>query len=319
MSGATASVPASPPIVRRRLSRTVSRCKRHTVALAVVLSVLTGCHLGGEGPVSKALLTSRRLSQQGQLALEKHDLAKAESLLNQAVRTCPDDVEARRQHAESLWAMGHRQAAADQLERAMRQCSADPLAHARLAQLRLEMGQIEPALQQADRALDLDPQAGVAWTVRARAKRQSGKLESALADYQRALSLSPGDRGLLLEISELYRELDRPARALATLHALADTYPPGEEPQNVLYLAGLAQAALGRFDEAAQSMTAARDRGPPTPEILTCLGEYELRSGREDRARKAVQQALAIDPHDSAGIALSRQLELAAHRATRAN
>ena len=50
---------------------------------------------------------------------------------------------------------------------------------------------------------------------------------------------------MLREVAELYRQLNQPERALQTLQLLAETYSPGEEPADCLYLTGLAYVALG--------------------------------------------------------------------------
>ena len=100
--------------------------------------------------------------------------------------------------------------------------------------------------------------------------RAAGQPREALADYLRALSYAPNDRAILREIAELHRQLNQPERALQTLQTLADTYPPGEEPGQVLYLMGLAYVALGRYDDGVESLSAAvtrethcRDALPP--------------------------------------------------------
>ena len=132
----------------------------------------------------------------------------------------------------------------------------------------------------------------------------TGRQDQALADYHRAIGYAPNDRQILLQIAELYRQLNRPRRALATLHSLAATYSPGEEPQQVLYLTGLAYVALGRYDEGIESLSTAAIREQPTPEILFRLGEAELLAGRPAQAEAAAQQALALQPRH----AQSRQL-----------
>ena len=70
----------------------------------------------------------------------------------------------------------------------------------------------------------------------------------------------------------LYRQLGQPARALATLHHLLDTYPPGEEPQLSLLLEGQTLADLGRPTQAAESLHAAVRRGPPNARGLLPVG-----------------------------------------------
>jgi tetratricopeptide (TPR) repeat protein len=152
------------------------------------------------------------------------------------------------------------------------------------------------AYQTAQLALDLDPKLASAWAVRGRVKCARGQLRAALADLHHALSLEPGNRDVQLGIAELYRQLNEPQRALAMLQNLIDSYPPGEEPQQAVYLEGLAYMTLGRYDDAAESLAIAKVRGEPTPEILCQLGEAELLAGRPMRAAAAAREALALDP-----------------------
>ena len=82
-----------------------------------------------------------------------------------------------------------------------------------------------------------------------------------------------------------------------TLQAVADGCLPGTEPQQVLYLEGLALSALGRYSDAVEALSQAAKRNAPTTDILCRLSEAELLSGRVNEAQITVQQALAIDPN----------------------
>lgn len=266
------------------------------IAVSASLSV-TGCRLlGRERSVSQSLIASRQFCQQGVAAMERGEWQRANELLAKAVRTCPLDADAHRYYAEVLWQRDRREEAIAELEEASRLAVDDPELHVLLAEKRLAMGGLELARQSAKYAIDLDPKLADAWAVRGRVRRADRRLRQALDDYLRALGLAPDDRRILLEVAELYRELKQPERALATLQRLGDTYSPGEEPQHVLYLEGLAYSAMGRWDEAAVSFATASVREPPTSEILFRLGEAELLAGRPARAAAAAQEALTLDP-----------------------
>jgi len=259
--------------------------------------LLQGCRLPGrDGPVSQSLATCRQLSQRGIGALERGQPAEAESLLADAVRACPADPDARRYYGEALWRRGARQAAVAQLEEAGRLVSEDAAVRVRLAEMYLALGQVQRAWQNAEQAIDLNPKLPAAWTIRGRLLRSAGRPWHALADYHRALGYSRDDRQVLLEVAQLHRELDRPQQALATLQTLADTYSPGEEPQQVLYLQGLACVAMDRYEDGIEKFAAAAVRGQPTPEILCHLGEAELSTGHPQEAAAAARHALALDP-----------------------
>lgn len=280
------------------------------VGAALALAA-AGCRFpGDEGPVSESLVASRQLCHQGVSAIERGQWEQAEQVLADAVAKCPVDPDARRHYADALWHRGQREQAVWQLEEASRLALDDATLHMLLAEKRLAMGHVELARQTAQYAIDLDPKLAGAWAIRGRVSHASGQPREALADYHRALGLAPDDREIQLEIAKLYGELSQPRRALAALDNLADAYPSGEEPQQVLYLRGLAYATLERWDEAADSFSAAGAREGPTAEILFQLGRAELMAGRPAQAEAAVRQALALDPRHQPSRELLGQVEL---------
>jgi len=281
------------------------------IAVAIVVA-LTGCRLPGmEGPVSRSLATSRQLCQQGVSAMEHQQWQRAEQLLQQAVRTCSADPDARRNYAEVLWNRGAQQEAVNHLEEAARLVPGDPTVEVRLAEMRLAMNQPDLAIRHSQRALELAPRLPAAWAMRGRILRANGQLREALAAYHRALGYGPSDRSIPLEIAELYGQLGEPQRALVTLQNLAETYSPGEEPQRVLYLEGLAYKALNRYEEAIESFAGANARLAPSLEALRQLAECQLALGRPQEAAAAAREALALDPQDQVSRDLLGRIEVA--------
>ena len=245
--------------------------------LALLIVSAAGCRIPGlGGPVSDSLANSRQFSQQGVAALERGQQADAERLLAKAVETCPTNCEARRDYAEALWQRGARADALTQLAEACRLTPEDAALRVRQAEMYLAMGQLGMARGSADQAIALNPKLPAAWAIRARVLRAAGDLRQALADCHRALDYGPFDQHVLLDVAELYRQMNQPQRALETLQNLADTYTtPAEEPQQVLYLMGLAYVALHRYDDGVQSLAAAAARERPTPEILYQLAQAQ--------------------------------------------
>jgi tetratricopeptide (TPR) repeat protein len=280
------------------------------IGLLAVLSA--GCRLPGQqGPVPQSLADCRRLSQRGVAALERGEQAEAEPLLAQAVAACPVDAESRRHYAESLWRRGAQQDAIAQLEKAGHLDGEDASLWTRLAEMHLAAGQPELAWQNVEQALRLDPKLPGAWAVRGAIRRAAGQPGEALADYLHALSLMPNDRAILEEVAEIHRQLNQPDRALQTLQTLADTYSPGEEPGQVLYLMGMAYVAQGRNNEALESYSAAVSRGKPTPDMFYRLAETQLLAGRPAAASDAARQALALQPQHQPSRDLLQRIELA--------
>ena len=282
------------------------------ILILVTATALPGCQILSRcGPVSRSLVESRQLCQRGIAAMERGQWEEADELLSEAVDACPENQDSHRHFAEVLWRKGHRLEAMEHLEQAHRLAVDDASLMVTIAEKRLALGQAEAARRSAQNALDLDPKLPEAWAARGRVRRRDGQLRMALADYHRALGLAPDDSEILMEVAELHTEMGRPQRSLAALHKVANTWPPGTEPQHLLYLEGLAYSALGRHDEALDSLAAAVARDKPTPEILFRLGEAELLAGRFTRAAAAAQEALSIDPGHQPSLGLLDRVRIA--------
>jgi hypothetical protein len=98
---------------------------------------------------------------------------------------------------------------------------------------------------------------------------------------------------------------------LQSLQTLADSYTPGEEPQNVLYLTGAACLALSRYDEAVESMRAAVARGKPNSDLLCRLAEAEFLAGRSREAAATASEALALQPQHQPSLELLQRIDAA--------
>lgn len=275
--------------------------------------LLCGCRSLGpkRGPKPQELATCRQLTVQGTSAMERGDWKRAESLLARAVEACPVDVDARRQYAEALW---HRQALTEclaQLEEARKLVETDPALAVRAGEVYAATGQMQKAQSLADEALRLDPKHAAAWTLRGRVAGATGQPRQALANYQRALGYEPDRQDIAIQIAETYRQLNEPQRALVTLQAVSSKCAPGNEPQQVLYLEGMALAALGRYDEASQTLTQASRADRPSAEILCALADAELHSGHVAKAQACVQEALLLDPQHAGSRLLMARLAAA--------
>lgn len=282
----------------------------------LLLVAVCGCRLpGGDGPVSQSLVTCRQLSRQGVAELERGRWSQAEALLTQAVDSCPADPDARAHLAEALWHRGARAEALAQLAQAAELAPDNAALRVRLAEMHLAEGDLAAAGRSAEAAIDLDPKLSSAWAVRGEVLNARGLPRQALADYHRALGYAPDSQSLKFQVAELYRRLNEPQKALAMLQNLAETYSPGEEPQQVLYLQGLALMALSRYDGACDVLGSAALRARPTPDILYHLAEAELLAGRTQNAVRTIQQAIAMNPEHEPSRALLGRIKVAQQRA----
>jgi tetratricopeptide (TPR) repeat protein len=299
-------------VARRHGGSFVRGCHAHGFAWACVACMCCGCHLlGGQQPVSKQESASRQLSQRGISLVEQGDWKKGEENLAAAIKTFPGDPEAHHHYAEVLWHKGDRTGALAQMMEAIRLNGDDPQLLVRAGEMTLELGHTDDAGKLAGEALALNPRLSTAWTLRGEVAELRGQMQESLADLDRALEFQHDDKRTLFLVAELYRQQGRPDRALGTLETLRDCYPPGEEPQQILVLEGLAFSALRRFDEAVDIYNFALSRDPQSIDLCDRLAEAQLLGGRPREAAITIEQALTMDPSHLPSRALAERIDVA--------
>lgn len=260
-------------------------------------------------PVGDDVVAARQMSLRGLEAMQRDEWEEAEGLLEKAVQTSPVDERARCRYAETLWRRGARENAIAQMEEAVRLSGNDSRLLVQLGEMHLAHGDLPRASRRAGQAIAADSRSAAAWALRGDVLRKTGNGLDALLCYHRALTYQEHFPHVQLSAAEIYRESGRPQRALSTLELLADQYPPGQEPQEVLLHKGLALRSLGRFEDAADCLATAAKRGEPTVNLLVHLSEAHLLAGDPASASLAINQALARDPRHAAGLQLREQIE----------
>ena len=269
----------------------VTVCGIAAAALAIVTGA--GCRLiPRSGPVPQEVADARRLCNEGLSAADRKDLLRAEGLLEQAVKNCPTDVDARRHYADVLWQRGERMAAVTQIAEALRLSPGDTILCIDGGRMYMELGLLDDADRLSREAVRVAPRSEKAWRLHGQVALARGRPEEALADYHRALAIAPDDRELILDTAEIYRRLGRPQRALATLAILGESYPPNQTPPQVLALEGMAQEALDRPTDAIESYRQAVARGLDSQDVATRLARLE-QAAAEDRSQTAVAETPA--------------------------
>ena len=173
----------------------------------------------------------------------------------------------------------------------------------------LANGDIEKATQRATAATKANRHLASARALQGDIFSRQERYEEALACYHRALSYQPHYPRVQLASANIYRRLGRPQRALGTMQWLADRYPPGDAPRDVMHMQGLALHDLGRFEDATACLTQARLRGPANADLLFDLSVAQLAAGRPTDARLTLDEALAMDPSHAAGQQLKAQID----------
>ncbi|NDC63604.1 MAG: hypothetical protein EBZ59_06370 [Planctomycetia bacterium] len=272
-----------PPMIRVRTTAAFA-----PAAAAILIAASgAGCRfIPRAGPVSQDLAEARRLCNAGLSAADQNDLMRAEGLLERAVKRCPTDIDARRHYADVLWKRGERMDAVKQIAAAMQIAPDDVGLCVDGGRMYMELGLLDDADRLARQAVGGAPRSAEAWRLHGQVSLARGKAEESLADFHRALALAPDDRDILLETAEVYRRLDRPQRALATLAILGETYGPNQAPAHVLELEGMAQEALGRRTDAIESYRQAIARGGASAAATARLAALQQETERDGVVRR---------------------------------
>jgi len=241
--------------------------------------------------------------------MELGEWERARAVLDKAVTTSPTDADARRHLAEALWQSYSPREAVVHMEAAVKLDPRHAPTIVRAGEMLLEVGAVDRALQRAEEAIALNSTLAGGWALRGRVERQRGNAVRALADMQQALRFAPHQTDVLLQIAEVQYELGRPQRALTMLHRLLDIYPPGEEPQQALWLEGLAYGAMERHQDAVDSLAAASSRGQPSADLLYQLARAEQSTGQTAAAANTARRVLALNGEHPQSKILLAQLQ----------
>jgi tetratricopeptide (TPR) repeat protein len=295
--------------------RTFSRVPKQRIrrpkgrGLLILLVVAAGgCGTFGRRTADE-VVSARQLSLRGMEAVERGRWQEAETYFNRALETHPSDERAHRQLAEIEWQRGAQDEAVGHMQEAARLSGGDAAVLIRLGQMQLARGDLVQALHSAEEAIRIDRAEAGAWALKGHVLRQQGQRTEALAAYHRALSHQQHYAEVQLAAADIYRELGLPQRMLGTLDALADRYPPGQQPQQVLLMQGLALKSLGRHQDAVESLALAARCGPASADLLYELADAQLQAGDPTNARLALSQALAQSPQHAASLRLQSHLD----------
>jgi tetratricopeptide (TPR) repeat protein len=126
---------------------------------------------------------------------------------------------------------------------------------------------------------------------------RAGKADEAAKAYRRAIALEPKAAEVYLELVSLLARTDRTSEAEAVIRQAQSQLPEDRRP---LILAECYQL-LGKADLAEQSYQDALARQPKDLVLLRRTAEFYLRAGRNDRAKKYLDQLLELAAADPKG------------------
>lgn len=269
----------------------------------------SGCASLSKNKIDENVVSARQLSLRGVDAMQHGRMTEAETLFSSALEVCPQDERIQCHYAETLWQVGERERAIAHMEQAVRLSGGNAELLVRLGDMYLAQGDLQRAARQAELATRAKRQLASAWALRGDVLSRTGHPDESLASYHRALSYQGHYPRVQLAIAETYRQQGRHARTLATLRSLADGYPGGEVPLDVLVHQGIALKELGRYEAAIETFAEAATEGETTPDRLYHLAEAQLLAGDPINARLTARTALAKTPQHGPSRDLVQRLE----------
>ena len=274
-----------------------------------------GCRALRANRQTRELTAARQMSLRGTEALQQKKYGDAESFFSEAIRQSSADERAQSGYAEVLLQKGQVQAAIEHMTSAVAISAVEisggnPDLVVRLGQMHLEQGELPLALEQADLALRNQRTHAGAWALKGDVLRQQHQLQDALDCYHRSLIYHSDAPQVQIALAEIYRQLGRPQRALATLNNLADHHSPEQVPPRAWLLKGQALDDLGEDVEAKRCLRLATQYADESQcGLLLELASAQFDCGDLAEARLCLGRVLLQEPSNPSALQLQGQLD----------
>ncbi|CAM3131370.1 tetratricopeptide repeat protein [Corallococcus sp. ZKHCc1 1396] len=174
---------------------------------------------------------------------------------------------------------------------------ADPRLPAARGEVLLSMSRLEEASKEFEAALRLDPKRSTNWSRLGFIQAQLSKPDEARKSLQKALELHPRDFNALEQLGELAEERGDHDEAVTRLTQAAEAAPDASKADLTLRAVEVL-TTQGRQEDALVLLRKATAQGLSSPELLTTLGDAEVRAGRLPEAAAAYQEAAKKSPKD---------------------
>ncbi|CAM4475540.1 tetratricopeptide repeat protein [Corallococcus exiguus] len=174
---------------------------------------------------------------------------------------------------------------------------ADPRLPAARGEVLLSMSRLEEAEKEFEVALRLDAKRSTNWSRLGFIQAQLGKKNEARQSLQKALALHPKDFNALEQLGELAEERGDHDEAVRDFTQAAEAAPDASKA-DLLVRAVDVLTKQGRQDEVLGLLRKVTGQGVRTPEVLTALGDAEVRAGRLPEAAAAYEEAAKKSPKD---------------------
>jgi Tfp pilus assembly protein PilF len=283
-------------------------CISVAIGLVVCLNCF-GCRVIRDKRQARELNAARQISRRGADALQQNKFSDAESLFGEALKHSAADERAQWGYAEVLWQRGQTKQATEHMMRAVETSGGNPDFIVRLGQMHLAQNDLPRAVEKAQEALRQNRSQADAWALLGDAYRQQKNLQESLDCYSRSLIFQKNAPTVQVSLAEIYRQLGRPQRALATLTSLEYDYPEDKVPPRAWLLKGLAYSDLGETENAKKYMQLAARHAGDSTELMMELAQAQYQTGDLVEARLCLGRVLAKDSQNATALALQTEID----------
>ncbi|MDP3839452.1 MAG: tetratricopeptide repeat protein, partial [Methylococcales bacterium] len=274
-----------------RLFRQTQRGNWQTVIAQVQheLGYLSGHNAAIEtAQPSAAFQQAVELHQQGQLA-------QAEMLYQDILRTQPDNADVLHLLGVIAKQQGQAQTAIDLISQSLKINPDNSSAHSNIGLAFQALNRFDEALSSYHRALELNPDHADALFNQGITLQCLNRSEDALASYDRALTVQPDNAETLFNRGVVLQSLKRLEEALASYHRALIIKP---DYAQALYGRGIVLSELERFNDALASYDGALAIKPDYVEALSNRGGVLSSLNRFAEALDSYDSALRVRPDD---------------------
>ncbi|MEC8555358.1 MAG: tetratricopeptide repeat protein [Planctomycetota bacterium] len=287
---------------------------RILLSLVLLLPLHCGCRSLRLNRHERNLGSARQFSLRGAALLQQEKYAEATPMFQEALNLSEADERAQWGMAEVLWREGNREEAIVHLSRAIQLSGKNPELLVRLGDMHLELGNLTDATEQAEAALRVTRKHEGAWALKGKIYRAQERNDDAMDCYQRALIYNPENFKARIAVADIYRDLGKPQRALATIERLADSHVIESIPARAWMLKGLALADLGEMPDAENCLYEALVCAEDNSDLLIELAEKRIELGHVAEARTVLAQIISHNPNNRQALRLQQAISDSAVR-----
>ncbi len=170
-------------------------------------------------------------------------------------------------------------------------------------------GRTGEALELAHRLIERRPTMTASLKKLAFLQRAVGDLDGSVATLKRSLTVNPADATTQALLGAYLNEAGRSPETVELLGVFVDRDAPDGD---VLTAYGIGLAQTGRFEEAIEAFTRARESDPSNAMVLVNMATVDLMRDENARARERLLRAIEINPtlaraHNSLGVIALRK------------